>query len=164
MNQEKKVNDPVCKMDVKEGQMSYNYMGIEYSFCSQQCHDRFSSNPKLYIGKPGKPSPKQHGVSIIKRRVLKLDEVVPEDMAKKIDTELRKMMGIREVTIDKNIIRISYDLLEATTEQIEATITATGKQLTAGLGDKIKRAFIHYLEESELDNLESQQSSHGCHH
>ena len=160
MSQGKKVNDPVCKMDVKAGQMPFNYLGIEYSFCSQQCHDRFASNPQLYIGKPGKPSAKQDGVHIIKRRVLRLDDIVPDEVAKKIDSELRKMMGIKEVTIDKNIVRITYDLLEATTAQIEARITATGEKLTAGWADKIKRAFIHYLEESELDILEQQPSSH----
>ena len=164
MSNVNEVQDPVCKMDVDKGQLSYSYMGIEYSFCSQQCNDRFSANPHLYIGRPGKSSPKQNGESIIKRRTLKLDEVISEDDAKKINTELRDMMGIKLVTIDKNIIRITYDLLEATTEQIETTITATGKNLTTGLADKIKRAFVHYLEESELDLLEEQYIQHkSCH-
>lgn len=160
MSHQDKVEDPVCMMQVETGQLSFSYQGIEYSFCSQQCQDRFSANPHLYIGQPGKPSPKQHGKSIIKRRVLKLNEVVPEDLAKKINSELRKMMGIKEVTIDRNIIRITYDLLEATTAQIEATIEASGEKMAAGWGGKLKRAFIHYLEESELENLELQSSSH----
>jgi len=74
------------------------------------------------------------------------------------------MMGILEVTIDKNIVRITYDLLEVTEEQIEATIVAIGENLTSSWGNKIKRAFIHYLEESELDNLEQQSSSQGHNH
>lgn len=164
MSQKKTVHDPVCIMEVEVGQRSFSHKGIEYSFCSQQCQDRFSANPHLYIGQPGKPSPKQHGKSIIKRRLLKLDEVIPDDIAKKINSELRKMMGIKEVTIDKNIIRITYDLLEATTAQIETTIQLAGEKLAASWGEKLKRAFIHYLEESELDNLEQQQSSHGHHH
>lgn len=164
MSDQDKVEDPVCKMEVDMGQLSYLHLGIKYSFCSQQCQDRFSANPHLYIGLPGKPSPKQHGESIIKRRVLKLSEIVPDDMAEKINTELRKMMGIKEVTIDKNIIRITYDLLEATIEQIEKTIENVGENLTASWGDKLKRAFVHYFEETELDSLESQQSSQGHHH
>ncbi len=164
MSHQDKTEDPVCKMQVEIGQLSFSYQSIKYSFCSQQCQDRFSANPHLYIGQPGKPSPKQHGKSIIKRRVLKLDEVVPDDIAKKINSELRKMMGIKEVTIDRNIIRITYDLLEATTAQIEATIEASGEKMTADWGGKLKRAFIHYLEESELDNLELQSSSYSHHH
>ncbi|MFK5914487.1 MAG: YHS domain-containing protein [Woeseiaceae bacterium] len=164
MRPKKKVRDPVCIMDVDVGQLAFVYMDIEYSFCSQQCQDRFSANPHLYIGQPGKPSPKQHGESIIRRRVLKLDVSVPADVETKIDAALREMMGIKEVTIDKNIIRITYDLLEATTAQIETTIQLAGEKLAASWGEKLKRAFIHYLEESELDNLEQQQSSHGHHH
>ena len=73
MSEDNKVQDPVCKMDVKAGQISFNHMGIEYSFCSQQCHERFSVNPHLYVGLPGKLFPKQHDMRLIKRRVLKRD-------------------------------------------------------------------------------------------
>lgn len=164
MNQKKTAYDPVCLMEVEAGQLAFSYLGIEYSFCSQQCQDRFSANPHLYIGLPGKPSPKQHGKSIIKRRVLKLNEVIPEDLAKKINSELRKMMGIKEVKIDKNIIHINYDLLEATIEQIEETIQRAGEKLTSSWGEKLKRAFIDYFEETELDTLEEQHKKHmSCH-
>lgn len=164
MSQKYKVHDPVCKMEVESGKLSFSYQGIEYSFCSQQCQDRFSANPHLYIGQPGKPSTKQHGKNIIKCRILKLDENVPADVAKIINSELRKMIGIKEVTIDKNIVRITYDLLEATIEQIETTIEATGEKLTADWTEKFKRAFIHFLEETELDTMEEQHKEHkSCH-
>jgi len=164
MSDQNKVEDPVCKMEVEIGQLSFSYLGIEYSFCSQQCQDRFSANPHLYIGQPGKPSPRQHGKSIIKRRLLKLDTAIPADIALKIERALKSMMGIKEVTIDKNIVRITYDLLEVTTAQIESTILHAGENLAAGWGEQLKRAFIHYFEETELDNLEYQHSSHGHHH
>lgn len=73
MNPQNSVEDPVCKMEVGIGQLSIIYQGIEYSFCSQQCQDRFSTNPHLYIGRPGNSSPKQQGKSIIKRHALKLE-------------------------------------------------------------------------------------------
>ena len=164
MSQKNTVHDPVCIMEVEDGQLSFSHKGIEYSFCSQQCQDRFSANPHLYVGLPGKSSPKQNGKSIIRRRVLKLDVSIPDDIATKIDAALKKMMGIKEVTIDKNIIRITYDLLEATTAQIETAIQSAGEKLTSSWGEKLKRAFIHYFEETELDNLEHQQSNHGHHH
>ena len=164
MKDEKKLRDPVCRMEVEVGQLAFSYMGIEYSFCSQQCQDRFSANPHLYIGLPGKSSLKQNGKNIIRRRVLKLDVSIPDDVATKIDSALKKMMGIKEVTIDKNIVRITYDLLEATVEQIETTIEGTGEKLATGWGEKFKRAFIHYLEETELDTMEEQNKKHkSCH-
>lgn len=164
MKQSNKKIDPVCKMEVNAGSYAFAYQGLEYSFCSQQCQDRFVANPYVYIGQPGKPSPKQHGKSIIKRRLLKLDMPIPDDIALKIDTALKNMMGIKEVTIDKNIVCITYDLLEATTEQIETTIEGVGEKLTTSWGEKLKRAFIHYLEEAELDTLEEQHKKHtSCH-
>lgn len=156
--------DPVCRMEVGIAEFPLSYMGLEYSFCSQQCHDRFSANPHLYIGHPGSPSPKQHGERIIKRRLLKLDIPVPDEVALKIEGALKDMMGIKEVTIDKNIIRISYDLLEVTTAQIETTIQGAGEKLNGSWGGQLQRAFIHYFEETELDNLEYQQSNNGHHH
>lgn len=164
MSHQSKAEDPVCKMEIEISQLSFLYQGIKYSFCSQQCQDRFSANPRLYIGQPGKPSPKQHGKSIIKRRLLKLDTSIPDDIALKIEIALKSMMGIKEVTIDKNIVRITYDLLEVTTEQIEVTIEKAAENLSASWGEKLKRAFIHYFEETELDALEESSRKHkSCH-
>lgn len=36
---------------------------------------------------------------------------------------------------------------------IEKTIERIGENLTASWGEKLKRAFIHYFEETELDSL-----------
>jgi YHS domain-containing protein len=164
MSPQNKVCDPVCEMEVDPDAYVYEYIECQYAFCSQQCHDRFVANPHLYIGHPGKPSPKQHGARIIKCRVLKLDTIIPDDIALKIDIALKKMMGIKEVTIDKCIVRITYDLLEATTKQIEKTIEHADKTLTVNWAEKLKRAFIHYFVETELDSLEAQNKKHkSCH-
>ncbi|HZP94619.1 MAG TPA: YHS domain-containing protein [Burkholderiales bacterium] len=47
--------DPVCGMlvDTKEAAGSRDYGGKTYYFCSQNCLDRFSKNPKRYVGAPG---------------------------------------------------------------------------------------------------------------
>lgn len=164
MNSSSTVRDPVCHMDVKPGSYIYEYIGSKYSFCSQQCHDRFIANPHLYIGHPGKPSPKQHGKNIVKRRTLKLEQPIPEKIKIEIETSLNSMMGIKDVTIDKNIIRITYDLLEATAEQIEKTIENNSHNLTVSWAEKLIRAFIHYSEETEIDSLEDQYKNRkSCH-
>jgi len=43
---------------------------------------------------------------------------------------------------------------------IEATIKKTGEQLSSGLTEKLKCACIHYLEETELVNLEKRGQEH----
>jgi len=163
-NGQQLVRDPVCHMDVESGNLDYEYLGLSYSFCSEQCKGRFKSNPHLYIGQPGKQAPKQQGKTVIRKRVLKLDMPVPADISPEIKGVLEKMMGIKSVEVDNNIITIIYDLLEATMQQIEAAIELSGKGLSPTWTDRIKRAFIHYIEDTELDNLEHQHDAHGCHH
>jgi len=155
---EKKIRDPVCLMMVYESSFAIEYQQHPYTFCSQQCRDRFESNPHLYIGTPCHPAPKQHGDEIIKKRTLKLAEPLTKEQSDIITTDLCDMMGIKDVHVDSNRIHITYDLLQATTEQIEAAIEKTEKKLGSTLTEKLKLAFIHYMEECELDNLE--QSGH----
>jgi len=162
MKIENKVRDPVCEMDVSSGNYDSNYLGVDYSFCSKQCHDRFVTNPHLYIGKPGHPSPKQLGQSVIKCRTMKLDRAIPEDISEKLDTALSTMMGIRDITFEDNVIRITYDLLEATVEQIEDEILKTDKSLSLSWMEKIRSAFIHYVEETEIMNLEEDTPDNHC--
>lgn len=164
MTTSKIVRDPVCLMDVEEGSFVFGYQNMSFSFCSRQCRERFKKNPHLYIGTAGRPSPKQHGDNIIKRRSIRLDEPVSDETAKLISSALNDMMGIKNITIKGNTIYITYDLLEATEEQIEKTILQTGETLGTKLSEMLKRAFIHYLEDTELDNLEEDGSSHGHHH
>ncbi|MES0327385.1 MAG: hypothetical protein ABUK13_04250 [Gammaproteobacteria bacterium] len=162
---DKKKRDPVCEMWVDSEDCVFDYLGIRYAFCSLQCRERFIANPHLYIGTPGKQAPKQHGTEIIKQRVLKLNEQLTDEQADMLCTEIAKMMGIKNIAIKEDRINITYDLMQATVEQVERNIVQAGETLGAGWGEKMKRAFIHYLEETELDNLEQQPSSHehGCH-
>jgi len=162
----KKLSDnqcPVCYMHVQDTALSHSYAGMQFVFCSQQCKDRFAANPHLYIGKPGSPSPKQQGKQVIKCRVLKLSQAVPDEVKQHVTDALNDMMGIRKITIESDRIEISYDLMEATSQQIEATLEAAGNRLSSGWGEILKRAFIHYLEETEIDSLEHSGGGH-CHH
>jgi len=151
---------PVCHMMVNKDNFLLEYQQRAYAFCSQQCRERFESNPHLYVGMPGHPAPKQHGDEIIKKRIVKLNEPLTENQSAVIVTDLGNMMGIKDIHIESDRIHITYDLLEVTVEQIEVAIEKAGEKLGNGLAEKLKRAFIHYLEESELDNLESPGQPH----
>jgi len=155
--------DPVCEMDVRESDYKTIYMERQYIFCSQQCLDRFEKNPGLYVGRPGKPSPKQKGKALIKSRTIKLDTVIPDEIKVKIIQAITGMMGIKNIQITRNLIRITYDLLEVTAEQIENTITTTSINLSDDWVSRLKSAFVHYAEETELINMESEHDHH-CHH
>lgn len=150
-------------MDVEKGNLEQKYQDISYSFCSRQCYDRFTANPHLYIGQPGKPSAKQRGQSVIRKRTLNLETPVPDDVQEQIMDVLNAMMGVKTVIIETNSIQIIYDLLEVSAKQIESALEENGGKLSKNWSMKLKRAFIHYLEETELDNIEHGNDSRGCH-
>ncbi len=74
---ERKVQDPVCDMMVDPGQLAVTHLGMHFAFCSEQCRQRFLSNPNLYIGSVAHKVPKQQGREVLKRRRLKLSEPLP---------------------------------------------------------------------------------------
>lgn len=158
------VRDYVCLMDVEPGSFSFEFQGRSFSFCSKQCRDRFESTPHIYIGHAGHAAPKQRGERIIKRRTLKLEHVISTKDSLDIIQILKAMMGIIDVTIKENFILISYDLLQATTEQIENAIEQSGETLGLAWSDRLKRAFVHYHEETQLENLEYDNSAHSIYH
>ena len=161
---------PVCYMKIDSGSLSANFDGIEYRFCSQQCRERFIANPYLYTGRKGSPSVKQCGAVIYKKRTLKLAEIIPFEVAEELKQLINTMMGIKSIYISNNNIEITYDLLQVTAEQIEKVIEHASQEiegknkslLSSGWGEKVKRAFISYLEETELDNLEEEPKPQ-CH-
>lgn len=160
----KSIYCPVCRMDVDtESSITSKFQGMSYHFCSEQCLQRFTTNPGLYIGSRGLPSAKQRGENIFVQRTLRLSSRIPEDIASGITAELHTMMGIKKVNIEGDKIVITYDLLEATAKQIESVLEKTGNKVSAGFGESLKRAFIHYIEETILDNLEHNSSSHSHH-
>lgn len=146
--------DAVCGMQVESGKHQIEYLGKSYSFCSSQCRERFLANPHLYIGIPGQMAPKQEGVSVIKQRRLRLAQPLSPDHAKLLNESLQSMMGIQAVGIEGNSILVTYDLLQATAEQIEERLAEIGVQLGEDWPECLRRAFVHYEEECEVGNLE----------
>lgn len=149
-------------MVTDEASISDTYADLKLTFCSEQCKERFVANPNLYVSQAGKTAAKHYIKNIIKQRTLELEKTIPDAIAKAISQSLMTMMGINEVQIKDNKIDITYNLLEATSQQIEDHIDQMGQHLSGSWIDRLKRAFIHYKEETELDNLE-QSDSHSCH-
>lgn len=147
--------DPVCGMEVAltPPLRQTVYKGVEYFFCSEQCLRRFSDKPELYIGEPGRAAPKQQGVELIKRRRLRLAAPLSPGEARIVEEALLGTMGVRQVSAEGDTLEISYDLLEMSAELIEEQMAAIGVRLGNGWSERLRRAFVHYVEECELDNL-----------
>jgi YHS domain-containing protein len=43
------VEDPVCGIDPDDAAATTEYGGRTYYFCSQTCHDAFTSDPTIYL-------------------------------------------------------------------------------------------------------------------
>lgn len=166
VSEREKVKDPVCLMQVDPEQYAVEYLGMHFAFCSQQCRERFLANPHAYIGSPGEKAPKQEGREVIKRRRLRLAEPLSETAAHQVTEHLMGMMGVNSVQAQGRELRITYDLLQATAAQIEAALVQAGVHLGEGWGERLRRAFVHYLEETEVENLEVRGGGRGgphCH-
>ena len=153
--------DPVCGMVVDANDNAVEYQQMHFAFCSLQCKERFLKNPHLYIGQGGRKAPKQEGQAIFKQRRLKLDRPLPPDSVDSVLDAVQTMMGIERIEIDGDVIKITYDLLQATEEQIESEVAQAGAALGGEWSERLRRAFVHYLEETELESLAASTSSHG---
>jgi len=151
---------PVCGMKVAPGQYAIEYMQMHFAFCSGQCRERFLDTPHLYIGYPGQKAPGQEGLELIRRRRIRLAQPLTAEMRQRLTEGIRSMMGIREVRAEGQLIDISYDLVQATEAQIESQLEALGATLGEGWGECLRRAFVHYLEQSLVENLQVQPGPH----
>lgn len=148
------VKDPVCHMQVPSASFASEYAGINYAFCSAQCRERFLENPHLYTGLPGQKAPAQQGKEIIKQRRMMLSAQLDAKQAEIVKHALLEMMGIHAVRIDGNNIKIQYDLMQVTAEQIADKLTLIGSELGGDLIARLKLAFINYQEECEIGSIE----------
>lgn len=158
------IRDPVCGMEVEPHQNALEHEGIHYAFCSSQCRDRFVIKPHLYIGTPGHKAPKQEGKVVMKQRRFRTDVALTAAEADLLRRELAAMMGVIAVEVAGCNVAVTYDLLQTTAEQLEARMAEIGVKLGGAWKERLLRAFVHYLEECEVDNLAAPpQSGHGVH-
>ncbi len=141
---------PVCGMDAEHSKICADHIGIKYRFCSQQCRENFLARPTLYVGRQ---AAKLAGKVVIKRRTFLLDHAVGEAMEYQLNDALRQMMGVRDVRVNGREISVTYDLLEDTAEQVEQALADAGAAFGSGWAERLKRGWVHYTEETELDNL-----------
>jgi hypothetical protein len=75
---------------------------------------------------------------------------------------LKKLKGISQVKIDveKGDVFVEYDLLEHREEDIERWLAEAGFLLDDSYKERLKKGWIHYTEDNELDALKAK--AHSC--
>jgi len=139
-------------MDAEDSPIHADHIGITYHFCSQQCRENFLDRPKLYVGIH---AVRRAGREVVKHRTFLLDHPVEGIQPDQVIHALKQLMGVRDVRVNGREICITYDLLEATAEQLEQAISEVGARLGSGWAARLKHGWMHYSEENELDNLEA---------
>ncbi len=158
------IHCPVCHMTKINRSLLLNYQGVDHYFCSSQCLDRFKAHPHLFVGDPKHGlSPKQKGQNALKKRRIGFSEPIDEELKAVMEQSLLSLMGIESLLFEETFLYVTYDLLQVSLEEIEAAIDQSPGKLKSGVADRIKRGFIHYSEECELDNLAHLTSDHGHH-
>jgi YHS domain-containing protein len=143
-------------MDASDSNICADHLGVEYRFCMAQCRENFLARPLLYLGKQ---SPIKAGRQVIKRRRFTLDCPVVGLQRDALLMELNKLMSVRNIRVEGDRLSIDYNLLEVTVGQIEATLVRAGALMGSGWSERLKRGWIHYTEETELDNLATGESA-----
>lgn len=156
---------PVCGMKAVHDDLWRMHLGVKHYFCSQQCVDRFIAHPGLYCGHPKTgPSEKQQGRIQIKRHQIVFSETISTENIAEISEAVSSMMGVKALDANREAVYVTYDLMEVSLEDIERTIEEVLGKLDSPMVDRIKRGWIHYTEECELENLaHPTQKDGGCH-
>jgi len=147
---------PVCGMDAGASSLCTEHSGIVYHFCMPQCRENFLLRPLLYIG--GK-SPHRTGREVIKRRTFTLEKAMTGMQAEALMMALNQLMSVQNISIEGNRISIDYNLLEVHAGQIEEALVTAGASMGSGWAERLKRGWVHYTEENELDNLAASDSA-----
>lgn len=160
-----KVRDPVCLMWVAPDEHALEYQDLHYAFCSEQCRQRFQANPELYVSATGyHAAAKQQGRQLRRKRRWLLATAPMNAQAEEAHAALAAMMGVNGVCVTGNAVEVDYDLMQATAEQIEHCIEGHGLRLSASVWDRLRRAWVHYVEDTQVANLASGASHSGHHH
>lgn len=160
------VRDVVCGMWVNPSSHTLEFKGMHLAFCSEECRERFRENPGLFIGRPGEPAAKASGEVWRKSRRIHLGKHLEAGQAEQIVNQLNSLMSISASWPGEDVVEVDYDLLQITSRQIEQALESAGAQLGGSWPDRLKRSFVHLLEETESSSraVEPMGGSGGHHH
>jgi hypothetical protein len=104
---------------------------------------------------PETPPPVAGAGDLIKRREIVFAKFPPGQIPEAVD-QLDSMEEVKsEAHLEKRAVAVTYDLQQHTLGELEAHLEDRGFHLDNTLMSKLMRALIHYVEETQLHNLEA---------
>ena len=102
--------------------------------------------------------------NFIKHREIAFRELHPDpNQAQTSALLLADVEGvIRAEPVSPLLVRVSYDLLQVTLEEVEEAITEIGLHIDDGLLFRIRRALNYYSEETQRANLGCSRGESNC--
>jgi len=141
---------PVCGMDASASGLTAEHLGVVHHFCSETCRENFLKRPRLY---PGSIAGAISARAVIKRRRFALAEALDEEQRRSVAEVLKGLMGVHKVEVGATEVFIEYNLMEIQAIQIEGALAKAGATLAGGWTERLRRRWVRYTEENELDNL-----------
>ncbi|MFB6260612.1 MAG: hypothetical protein ABEK42_08005 [Thiohalorhabdaceae bacterium] len=135
---------PVCGMAADAQANTLEYRHMHFAFCSEPCRERFQRGPEAFLGKPSR----RQAAGRTKRRRLRLGQHLSGDQRESLRDLLEGMMGVNAVAIRGDRLAITYDPEQAGDDRLEQELYEAGERLGGGWPERLRRAFIHFEEES----------------
>jgi YHS domain-containing protein len=136
-------------MRVTSDANALEYGHMHFWLCSEQCRLRFQDRPERYVSGARAGERRAPPRERIKRRRLRLGQTLRPDQGELVRDLLEGMMGVRLVSFRGDRLEVTYDGAMTGEDQIERELAEAGDRLGAGWADRLRRAFIHYEEETE---------------
>jgi len=101
---------------------------------------------------------------LLRHREIAFCELHPDPrQAESAAMALADMVGVRHVQLESpTFLRVSYNVLQVTLEQIDALLTEKGLHLDNRLVHRIKRALAYYTEETIRENIGCARGESNC--
>jgi len=98
---------------------------------------------------------------IVKKRKIAVENVYQVSDIDRIEESLMRINGMISIDVDvqKNVLRLEYDLRKTKFEVIEKSIKKLGLKLSQKFLQRYKRGMAKFTEQNEMDNINASVSS-----
>lgn len=98
---------------------------------------------------------------IVRKRKVAMESLTQVSDINRIEERLMGITGVISVDVEvqKNVLRLEYDLRKTKFEVIEKSIRELGLKLSQKFFQRFKRGMAKFTEQNELDNLTAPLSS-----
>ena len=101
------------------------------------------------------PAPSQHPLPMPKHRQILFSKFPPGQVPEAADSLAHHQDVQVQAHLEKRVVAVDYDLQQYTLEILEEGLIDQGFHLDNTLMAKLTRALIHYVEETQLHNLQA---------